>query len=180
MWRTASEIMMTSSVMVVVYGGHDIITQRSDLVECRGCLPRCLWGTQRMCFIIPVLFLCVCAFEPGCDWLSARHDVSQLLIREAMKGPPLWNCALCSRLIRKTEILLSLEKKKKNWQNRNSCPRLNCVGLVVEYMQWEKLDKISQMSQRVRLWWNKLIKSGRKRAWYLNRMCVMSLIHCFQ
>lgn len=25
---------------------------------------------------------------PGCDWLSARHDVWQLFIREAMKGPP--------------------------------------------------------------------------------------------
>lgn len=33
--------------------------------------------------------VCVCVRELGCDWLSARPDVSQLLIREAMKGPPL-------------------------------------------------------------------------------------------
>lgn len=71
-------------------------------------------GVQRTCFIIsyPILCLCVRAWGLGCDWLSARHDVSQLLIREAMKGPPLRKGALCSRLIRKTEILLSLEKKK--------------------------------------------------------------------
>lgn len=114
----------------------------------------------------------------GCDWLSARHDVSQLLIREAMKGPPLWNCALCSRLIRKTEILLSLGKKTAQ---QAQLPRSKLCRLSSGIHAVEKLDKICKMSQRVGLWWNEMIRSGRKRGiCYLMWMSVTSFIHCFQ
>lgn len=126
--------MITSSVMVdgVWWTWHHHSGVRSGGVE--GLFAQMPWGAQRTWSIIPVPFcVCVCvrARVLGCYWLSARHDVSQLFIREAMKGPPLWNCALRSRLIRKTEILLSLEKKK-NLHNRHSCPGLSSVGLAVQ------------------------------------------------
>lgn len=54
-----------------------------------------------------------------------------------MKDPPLWNCVLCSRLIRRRKILLSPEKKKSAQQAQLLRSGLSSVGLAVEYMQWE-------------------------------------------
>ncbi len=53
--------------------------------------PDALGGSENtLYYSCPGLCVCVCVCVHGglgCDWLSARHDVSQLLIREAMKSP---------------------------------------------------------------------------------------------
>lgn len=135
--------MITSSVMVGCgwCRWHRHSEVRFGGVE--GLFAQMLWGGSGNMFyysspVCACLFVCL-----WCDWLSSRHNVSQLLIREVMKGPPLWKCALCTRLIRK--IFLSLER------NLHSCPGLSSVGLVVQYIQWMKWTEMSQMFGA---WWN--------------------------
>lgn len=79
--------MITSSVMV--YGGYDHTEVRLGRVE--GLFAQMSGGGLYMLLYYSCPVLCFFSLwwdGPGCDWLSARHDVWQLFIREAMKGPP--------------------------------------------------------------------------------------------